>query len=192
MSHSSAVWRRRVVLAIATLCSASMVYYHLAIFVPGAQETRSAQGYGNGFSFGADFYPIWLTARERLHSYRDPYSSATTKQIQISLFGGPLDSRRPTAPSTYRAFSYPAFTDILCWPFALFTFSIARIALAIILLAGTILSIFLGLRFLRLNAASGDLILLIFYPLKLSRAGGSVRRTNGIARGFVLAPRSLN
>jgi len=43
-----------------------MLYYHLGLFLPAVLEIRAAKGLGNGYSFGDDFYPIWLTSREAL------------------------------------------------------------------------------------------------------------------------------
>lgn len=134
-----------------------MVYYHLAIFVPAAIKARAAQGFGNGYSFGDDFYPIWLTSREGMLHHRDPYSREATRQIQIGLFGRAIDLRNTdprdsAAPADYRAFSYPAFVDLLFWPLAVLPFFAARIALALILPVGTVFSIRLWLRVLHARA----------------------------------------
>src|SRR5271166_5129433 len=102
MSTLSALWRSRGLLSLVILCSTCMVYYHLALFVARAQEVRTAQGFGNGYSFGADFYPIWFTSREGLLPNDDPYSPEMTRQIQIGLFGRSLDAGNPAAPQDYR------------------------------------------------------------------------------------------
>jgi hypothetical protein len=122
-----------------------MVYYHLAIFVPAAIKARAAQGFGNGYSFGDDFYPIWLTSREGMLHHRDPDSQEATRQIQIGLFGRAVDLPNGSVPKDYRAFSYPAFVDVLFWPLGALPFSAARIALALILPVVTVFSIRLWL-----------------------------------------------
>src|SRR5580658_10748524 len=142
--------RNVLFLIIVTLCASCMIYYHLALFVPQAREVRAEQGFGNGYSFGADFYPIWLTSREGLLHHRDPYSPEMTRQIQTGLFGRALDTPNPAAPQDYRAFAYPAFVDVLFWPLALLPFSVVRIGLAVILAAATALSVVLWLRASRL------------------------------------------
>ena len=165
-----------------------MVYYHLALFVPRAKEVRAAQGFGNGYSFGADFYPIWFTAREGLAHHRDPYSPEMTRQIQIGLFGRPLDASNPAAPFDYRAFAYPAFADILFWPFALLPFSVVRIVLALILPVVTALSILLWLRILRLRAGPAILTALILLALSsYAVLGGLFAEQMGLLAGFLLA-----
>src|ERR1700719_4419471 len=108
--------RQDVIFLLSVVCAAGMAYYHLCLFVPRAMEVRAVQGFGNGYSFGADFYPIWLTSREALLHHRDPYSPEITRQIQIGLFGRALDAGNPVASPNYRTFSYPAFADLLFWP----------------------------------------------------------------------------
>jgi hypothetical protein len=165
-----------------------MVYYHLAIFVPRALEVRVAQGYGRGYSFGADFYPIWLTSREGLLHHRNPYSPEMTRQIQIGLFGRPIDANAPAAPLDYRAFAYPAFTDVLLWPLALLPFSDVRVLLALIFPVITALSIVLWLRALRLRA--GPVMLTAIILLTLSSYAvleGLFAEQMGLVVGFLLA-----
>lgn len=145
--------RQNVFFLLCVVCAAGMVYYHLCLFMPRAMEVRAAQGFGNGYSFGADFYPIWLTSREGLLHHRDPYSPEMTRQIQIGLFGRSLDTRNPAAPPEYRAFAYPAFVDVLCWPLGLLPFSVVRVGLAVILALATALSIALWLRALSVRAS---------------------------------------
>src|ERR1022692_931257 len=188
MSTSPVIRRSRGVLCIVIVCAACMVYYHLALFVPRAKEVRAAQGFGNGYSFGADFYPIWFTAREGLAYHRDPYSPEMTRQIQIGLFGRPLDASNPAAPLNYRAFAYPAFADILFWPFALLPFSVVRIVLALILPVVTALSILLWLRILRLRAGPAILTALILLTLSsYAVLEGLFAEQMGLLAGFLLA-----
>lgn len=136
--------RLRSALLVAFLFATAMGYYHFKIFLPRAQAAYAARGMGNGYFFGDDFYPIWLTSREwRLHRV-DPYSPAMTQAIQIGLFGRPLDAANPDArnpndpPGNYREFSYPAFVDILALPPTWFSFPAVRIAGALILVLMTV------------------------------------------------------
>src|SRR5579864_1319129 len=122
---------RRAVLALslALVGSASMVYYHLRLFMPLAEKAQAAKHLAGEISFGNDFYPIWLTSRECPRVGLDPYSPALTREIQIGLLGRPLNSQVPTdPPRDYRAFAYPAFTDLLLWPVSEIPFRILRIA----------------------------------------------------------------
>jgi hypothetical protein len=121
-------------LAIATIGAGAMVYYHLAIFMPHVQKAQAAKHLAGEYSFGDDFYPIWLTSRRWLREGADPYSPALTREIQIGLLGRPLDSRSPTdPPGDYRAFAYPAFTDLLLWPASEIPFRTLRVVWALLL-----------------------------------------------------------
>ena len=120
----------------------SMLYYHLGLFIPRVLEQRAARGLGNGYAFGDDFYPIWLIARQWQVEHRDPYSSEMTRQIQVGLFGRPLDARNPTDPSVdYRQFAYPAFVELLLWPAASLDFPQLRLVLAVLLPVLTVMSL---------------------------------------------------
>jgi hypothetical protein len=182
------LWRQCVILLLSVLCAAGMVYYHLGLFVPRAIEVRTEQGFGNGYSFGADFYPIWLTSREGVLRHRDPYSAEMTRQIQIGLFGRTLDAGTPAAPQDYRAFAYPAFVDLLFWPSAMLPFSVVRIALAVILAAATAVSVVLWLRAFHLRV--GTVMLVAFVVLTLSSyvvLEGLFAEQMGLFVGFLLA-----
>ena len=127
-----------------------MVYYHLGLFIPRALQIRASIGIGNGYSFGDDFYPIWFTARESRLGSRDLYGYETTRQIQIGLFGRPVDPHRKSDPHIdYRQYSYPAFTDLILWPSALLDFPRLRMALTLLLPTLTALSIWMWLKALR-------------------------------------------
>jgi len=137
-------------LALACVGAASMVYYHLGLFIPRVLQVRTSIGLGNGYSFGDDFYPIWLTTRESRLGYHDIYSYETTRQIQIGLFGRPLDPHIKSDPPTdYRQYSYPAFTNLILWPCALLDFPRLRMALTLLLPTLTALSIWMWLKALR-------------------------------------------
>ena len=182
------LWRQGVILLLSVLCAAGMVDYHLGLFVPRAMAVRAAQGFGNGYSFGADFYPIWLTSREGLLHHRDPYSPEMTRQIQTGLFGRALDTLNPAAPQDYRAFAYPAFVDVLFWPLALFPFSVVRIGLAVILAAATALSVVLWLRASRLRTS--PIVLVSLTLLTLSSyvvLEGLFAEQVGLIVGFLVA-----
>ncbi len=116
-----------------------MLVYHLGFFIPRMLAVKAASGYGNGYSFGDDFYPIWLTTR---HFTADLYSSEVTRSVQKGLFGRALDPNNPKDPlSDYRQFAYPAFTDLLLFPASASDFPTVRIALAVLLPILTIINL---------------------------------------------------
>jgi glycosyl transferase family 87 len=182
------VRRARRVLVLVVLCAAGMVYYHLGLFVPQAMEDRAARDVGNGYAFGADFYPIWFTSQQILTGHRDPYSPELTRQIQIGLFGRTTDGPIAAAPRDYRAFSYPAFVDLLFWPLALLPFSAVRIGLAVVLAGVTALSIVFWLRSFHLSAVPTVLAGLTLLTLSsYAVLEGLFAEQLGLLVGFLLA-----
>ena len=136
--------RRFAILAVslALLGGASMADYHLQFFIPRMLAVRALNGWGNGYSFGDDFYPVWLGARTWSRQHADLYSPEMTRQIQIGLFGRALDATNPNDPPTdYRQFAYPAFTELLLWPAGLIDFAELRLVLAVLLPLLTAVSI---------------------------------------------------
>jgi hypothetical protein len=130
-----------------------MLYYHQRMFMPRVVAVRTAAGLGNGYSFGNDFYQVWLTSRQWLRQGRDLYSEEMTREIQTGLYGRPLDSNRPTDPVDRRVFPYPAFADLLFWPASEFPFALVRVTVVCMLAALTFAGVPLWLRALewRLN-----------------------------------------
>lgn len=128
-----------IILFLAVVGAGSILAYHLGFFIPRILTVNAAKGIGNGYSFGDDFYPIWLTTR---HFTADLYSSEVTRNIQQGLFGRALDSNNPKdPPSDYRQFAYPAYTDLLLFPVSAADFPTVRIALAFLLPILTIINL---------------------------------------------------
>jgi hypothetical protein len=130
-----------------------MLYYHEALFMPRARAAQTARGLGNGYSFGNDFYQVWLTTREWRDRGRDPYSAEMTREIQTGLYGRPLDPNRATDPVDKRRFPYPLFADLLFWPAAEFPFSRAAVAIVCMLGALAIATTMLWLQVLHWRPA---------------------------------------
>ncbi|MGD0568685.1 MAG: glycosyltransferase family 87 protein [Candidatus Sulfotelmatobacter sp.] len=187
MPQRSVLLQSSSVFFLVILGAAGMVYYHLGIFVPGAMEVRASEGLGNGYSFGADFYPLWLTTHEGMLHHSDPYSPETTRRIQIGLFGRPLDDNSSLTQDP-RAFANPAFAELLFWPLALIPFPVLRIGLAVILAAVTAFSIVLWLRAIRFQVDRVMLASLILLTLSsYSVLEGLFAEQIGLLVGFLLA-----
>ena len=120
-------------LFLALIGAASMLYYHQGLFMRRVVAVRTAEGLGHGYSFGNDFYQVWLSAQELFHQKRDPYSEEMTRDIQVGLYGRPLDPNRPGDPIDRRVFPYPAFVDLLFWPASEIPFPIVRVVVTCIL-----------------------------------------------------------
>ncbi|MGA8273111.1 MAG: glycosyltransferase family 87 protein [Candidatus Sulfotelmatobacter sp.] len=176
-------------LALALMGAASMVYYHQGLFMPRVLEVRAAKGLAGGYFFGNDLYPVWLTAREWRREHRDVYGPAVTHDIQIGLFGRPLQADIPSDPPTdYRTFAYPAFTDLLLWPVSALPFPFLRIAWVALLAGLTAVSVFfwtqaLPWRVSWLWLAVSILLILCSYPALEGLYAGQL----GLLVGFLLA-----
>jgi len=174
---------------LALLLSCGMIYYHLGIYLPHAIQRRVEIGLGGGYSFGDDFYPIWLTSRAALQQHSNPYTAESTHLIQLGIFGRSLDPPRAgDPPPDYRAFAYPAYIDLIFWPLAMLPFPTVRVGLAIALTIATTASIPLWLRFLGFRASPALLTILLM--LTLSNSGvleGLFAAQLGLFVGFLLA-----
>lgn len=178
-----------LVLSLAVVGATAMLYYHLRLFMPRAMEVVATRNLGGGYSFGNDFYPVWLTSREWLRQGRDPYSEQMTREIQLGLFGRPLDPKISTDPLVdYRTFAYPAFTDLLFWPTAEFPFPVVRVVLGLLLAVLTLTSVLLWMRALSWSLtwpwqAVIFLLTLFSYPVLEGLYAGQL----GLLIGFLLA-----
>src|ERR1700722_19628536 len=132
-------------LFLALVGATSLLYYHQGLFMPRVIAVRTAEGLGNGYSFGNDYYQVWLSARELMLHRRDPYSEEMTREIQIGLYGRPLDPNRPGDPVDRRVFPYPAYMDLLFWPTTEFSFPAVRIVVVCLLGALTVAGVLLWL-----------------------------------------------
>jgi hypothetical protein len=134
-------------LGLAVVGASAMLYFHVGLFMPRVREVLTTRNLAGGYAFGNDFYPIWLTSRECLRDGRDPYSDQMTREIQVGLFGRPLNSKISTDPKVdYRTFAYPAFTDLLFWPAEEFPFPALRVALVLLLAVLVLVSVLFWLR----------------------------------------------
>jgi hypothetical protein len=104
-----------------------MVYYHAGMLMPRVKIAMTAKGLGSGYGLGDDLYPLWMVARATLHGDHDPYNARITRKVQIGIFGRPLDPHRAGDPKDQRMFPNPAFTLLLFWPVAEFSFEALRV-----------------------------------------------------------------
>ena len=166
-----------------------MLYYQFGLFLPRVTRASSATHLAGEYSFGNDLYPIWLTSRRWLHDGLDPYGPVVTRDIQIGLFGRPIDSQFPTdPPNDYRRFAYPAFTDLLLWPVSEILFSTLRAASVVLLAALTATTVVFWARALswHLNGIALGVVLLstlCSHPV----LEGLYAEQPGLLVGFLLA-----
>jgi hypothetical protein len=83
-----------------------------------------------------------------------------TREIQIGLYGRPLDPNRHADPKDLRMFPYPAFADILFWPVAQFPFVVARVVFVCLLVLLTAASVWLWMQALGLHFSRHWMVIL--------------------------------
>jgi hypothetical protein len=179
----------RLALFVAILGAASMAYYHLALFMPRVHQFSQARNLAGGYSFGSDFYPVWLTARECVPQRCDVYSPEMTREIQSGIFGRALDPQLSSDPvADYRTFAYPAFTDLLFWPASQLPFSVVRVTLALLLGILTATSILLCMRALSWRVSLPWLAVIVLLVLGSYQVlEGLYADQLGLLVGFLLA-----
>jgi len=138
---------RQVLLFFALLLSANMwSYWHRLpqiVYVLTADSVKPKAL--------SDLYPRWYGTRELLLRHRDPYGVEVSHEIQIAFYGKVLDPSRPGEPRDQQRFAYPLYVVFLLAPTVHMNFHTVRIVFWWFLAAVTALSIFLWLRFFRLN-----------------------------------------
>jgi hypothetical protein len=176
-------------LALSLVGAASMLYYQFGLFMPRVERARAAKHLSGEYSFGDDFYPVWLTSREWIRARRDPYGPGLTRDIQLGLFGRPLDGQYLTdPPPDYRTFAYPAFTDLLLWPASVVPFRTFRIAWAILLASLLGVSVFLWTRALAWPMRMAPLaISILMVVCSYQELEGLYAGQLGLVVGFLLA-----
>jgi Glycosyltransferase family 87 len=166
-----------------------MAYYHLGLFMPRVEKAMAARHLAGEYSFGNDFYPIWLTSREWLRERRDPYSPELTREIQIGLFGRPLDSRLSTdPPDDYRTFAYPAFADLLLWPVSEIPFRTLRVMWTVLLTLLLASAVVFWTRALSWHVSGVSLAIMLLLTLgSYQELEGLYAGQLGLLVGFLLA-----
>jgi hypothetical protein len=142
---------------LSCLLATGMGYYYFTMFLPYGQAKLETANLNNGYRYGCDLYPLWLTSHQLLQPGENPYTAETTKQIQVALYGRPL-SRPGDPPFNYRAFAYPIYADFLTLPLAPLSFPMVQAIGAILFPLSVICSCWLWLRFLNLSLAPADLL----------------------------------
>ncbi|MGA7768264.1 MAG: glycosyltransferase 87 family protein [Candidatus Sulfotelmatobacter sp.] len=158
-------------LILVLLVAIGTSYYYFDLLLPQARLRDAANEMVGGYAYGGDFYPIWLTGRELLFHGSNPYTQEMTREIQIGLYGRPMDPSRPAdPPANFRAFAYPLYADLLAAPLLPLGFNAVRVALGVLLPLLTAASLVLWLRAFRLQVSPGTLamaiiLVLVSYPV---------------------------
>jgi hypothetical protein len=176
-------------LTLAIIGAVSMLYYHVGVFMPRVEQARTAKHLQGEYSFGNDFYPVWLTSRKWIQEGRDPYSRVLTREIQVGLFGRPLDGEYSTdPPADYRTYAYPAFTNLIFWSLSEVPFHAMRIVWTGILALLLGLTVIFWSRALLWNvSATGLTVIILLVVCSYPELEGLYAGQLGLWVGFLLA-----
>jgi hypothetical protein len=145
-------FRRTLWLIFSILSAVSMWYYVANVWSVGQPAHFS------------DLYARWWGAHELLLHRRDPYSPAVTREIQIVIYGAPVESLRPgDAAELAGGFAYPIYIVFLLWPTVHWPFSVVRDLFFCLFVTLTLLSLFLWLYWLRWRPPAAKLCMLAVF-----------------------------
>ncbi|HEY1500254.1 MAG TPA: glycosyltransferase family 87 protein [Acidobacteriaceae bacterium] len=108
-----------------------------------------------------DLIPVWIGTRVAL-AHGNPYSDATTQQIQTAYYGRAL---RPSDNVNKMAYAYPAHTLVLFSPFARLSWPTTRLIFLLLLPILTAASVPMWLRVARIHLSPPHLALTILLTL---------------------------
>jgi hypothetical protein len=136
--------------------ASGMLAYYLVVFLP---QIRLARAHSNlTFSYGEDLYPYWLGTRElQLHDI-SPYSRETTRNIQTSVWGRPLEPGSADRKDQH-GFSCPLYVALLMGPTARIPFEVVWRGALLMSAAITMGSVFLWAWAAGLNLSRSALLL---------------------------------
>ena len=165
--------------------AAGMLFYVQRILIPYQKQDAAAHDRPRGNL--SDLYPRWLGARELLVNGRDPYSADITREIQIGVYGRPLDPSRPGDPTDQQAFAYPVYVVFLLAPTITLPFSIVQNAFFWFLLLVVLASVPMWLVFLGWRPSAGTFVTLLLltagsYPVI---QGLKLQQLSVLVMGFI-------
>lgn len=152
-----------VILAAAVAASASTWFY--ANHILRAQQIADAALHHQPRGNFSDLYPRWLGARELLKHGRNPYSPEITREIQQGYYGRALEPTDADAPKDQQAFAYPVYVVFLLAPTVDLPFDTVETVFRWLLIALSVVTVFLWLRSLRWRAPLATTLILIVLML---------------------------
>jgi Glycosyltransferase family 87 len=123
-------------LALAIVCLLSSWYFAVMIAPAGLKANAPTVQQG--------VFPEWFGSRQILLHGRDPYSAATTREIQNAIYGAPVGADWHNL--NQHRFAYPVFFAFLFFPLAILPFGAAQLLALAGCIVATALSVVLWLR----------------------------------------------
>jgi len=121
----------KITLIVALVLSGGMAGFFFGLWLPATHRVMVRDGLAGGYGYGNDFYQIWLTSHELLSHPADAYSADMQRQIEVGLYGRPLDRQLPgDAATPFRGDCYPLHASVLALPLAPLSFRLVQIVLS--------------------------------------------------------------
>ena len=147
-------FRHRLWLILSILSAFSMWYYVANIWSLGQPAEFS------------DLYAQWWGVHELLLHHRDPYSPGVARQIQMVIYGAPVESLHPgDAAELSGGFAYPIYVAFFMWPTVHLAFPVVQALFRCAFVAGTPMSLLLWLYVLRWRVQATELGTIVFFSL---------------------------
>jgi len=154
--------RPKLTLIAALLLAAGMFGFFFGLWLPASRRVMIREGLAGGFGYGNDFYQIWITSRELLTRRADAYSADMQRQIEVGLYGRPLDrSLAGDATTPFRGDCYPLHASVLAIPLAPLPFRGVQIALSVFLPLAVIACVLLWCDVLRIRISGIERVAIV-------------------------------
>jgi hypothetical protein len=151
---------------VAALLSAGMAGYFFGLWIPASRRAMEHAGLAGGYGYGNDFYQVWRTSRELLARRADAYSGEMQHQIEVGLYGRPLDRRLAAdAATVFRGDCYPLHASVLALPLAPLPFRAVQLVLTALLPAAVIVTVLLWCSALGFDGSSRGLFTVVLLAL---------------------------
>ena len=158
--------RPNLTLIAALLLAAGMLGFFFGLWLPASRRVMVREGLAGGFGFGNDFYQIWITSHELLARRADAYSAEMQRQIEVGLYGRPLDRSLPgDATTPFRGDCYPLHASVLAIPLAPLPFRGVQIVLSVLLPLAVIACVLLWCDVLRLRVSGIERVAIVLLAL---------------------------
>ena len=149
--------RSKTTLIVALLLSGGMAGFFFGLWLPAAHRVMVRDGLAGGYGYGNDFYQIWITSHELLTRRADAYSADMQCQIEVGLYGRPLDRRLPgDAATPFRGDCYQLNASVLALPLAPLSFRAVQIVLSVLLPLAVIATALLWCSVLGVKVSGSD------------------------------------
>jgi hypothetical protein len=127
----------------------------------------------------SDLYAPWWGAHVLFVEGRNPYALAVANEIQIIIYGAPIESgHRGDSSSIAGGFAYPLYAALLLWPTVHMSFSAVQMTFFFVSLFAVLASLMMWLRALQFRGRLTELLMLALFTVGSFPALEGIRLQN--------------